>query len=161
MTNDQTNLRMHRLNKPLSPQNNQRHAKGFSLIELLLVLSCLALLTGLALPTYDRWQLRSQRAQARLALTQLAQWLERSAAANGRYPAWQDVPVNVWQIQGLRYRLSATLTDQSFALQATPLAAQATDACGTLSLDHTGQTGATGVTAMSHATLSATDCWQR
>jgi type IV pilus assembly protein PilE len=149
------NSRMHRLNKPFRTENHQSNAHGFSLIELLLVLSCMALLTGLALPTYDRWQQRGQRAQARLALTQLAQWLERSAAANGRYPAWQDVPVDVRQMQGLRYRLSGTLTEQSFALQVSPVAAQTTDACGTLTLDHTGQTGVAG------ATLSAAECWQR
>ena len=84
-----------------------------------------------------------------------AQWLERSAATNGRYPAAQDIPLNVTQIAGLRYRLTAQLSEQNFILMATPLNEQANDACGTLTLDQLGQSGVTD------ATLPANVCWQR
>ena len=135
----------------------QRHilTSGWSLIELLLVLACMALLTSLALPAYDGWRQRSQRSQARLALLQAAQWLERSAAANGRYPKLEDVPANIWQVEGVAYQIQASLREHSFVLQAVPLGAQANDACGSLSLDQSGQTG------VSRASLSAATCWQR
>ena len=129
--------------------------RGWSLIELLLVVACMAILTSLALPTYDGWQQRSQRSQARLALLQAAQWLERSAAANGHYPKPEEVPVSVWQVAGLSYQITAALSDQSFVLQAVPTGAQASDACAILTLDHTGQSG------VNRASLSAATCWQR
>lgn len=137
------------------PEARITHCRGFSLIELLCVLTCIAILTSVALPTYDTWRQRSQRAQARLALMQMAQWLERSAAANGRYPAASDIPPNLSQIAGLRYRLNAQMSEQSFVLLATPMNAQASDACATLTLDHLGQGGVMG------ATLTANACWQR
>ena len=129
--------------------------KGFSLVELLIVLGCIAVLTSLALPTYLSWQQRSQRSQARLALMQAAQWLERSATANGRYPKLEEVPANVWSVQDLRYQIQAQLSDQSFALVAQPLGTQVGDACGALTLTHLGEQG------VQQATQSAASCWQR
>ena len=131
------------------------HSQGFSLIELLLVLACIAILSSVALPTYDACRQRSQRAHAKLALMQMAQWLERSAAANGRYPAAPDIPPNISQMAGLRYRLNAQVSEQSFVLMAIPVNEQTSDACASLTLDHMGQGGVVG------ATLSANACWQR
>ena len=133
-----------------------RHAShGLTLIELLVVLACIALLTHLALPTYTQWQMRSQRSQARLALMQAAQWLERNASANGRYPLASDVPANVWQIKGLSYTIQATLNEQSFTLQAVPTGTQSNDVCGQLTLNHL------GVQGVAQAQWSAPECWQR
>ena len=44
---------------------------------------------------------------------------------------------------------------QSFMLSAIPLGAQAQDACGSLTLGHTGERG------VRNATLSAATCWER
>ena len=128
---------------------------GLSLMELLIVLACIAVLTSWSLPTYQGWLLRSQRSQARIALMQAAQWLERSAAANGHYPKWEDVPTNVWAIQGLNYQIQARLSDQSFTLLAVPTGAQIEDACGNLTLTHLGEQG------VQQARLPAASCWQR
>ena len=57
--------------------------RGFSLLELLIALACVALLTTLAWPSYQSLMLRNQRAQARAALLQAAHWFERAASANG------------------------------------------------------------------------------
>lgn len=130
--------------------------RGWSLVELLVVLACVATLTHLAVPTYNDWMQRSQRAQARVALLQAAQWLERSAAANGRYPEARLVPSSVWRVDGLHYQLSASaLTAQTYTLLATPQGAQASDACGVLTLTHLGERG------VAQAQRSASDCWQR
>ena len=132
-----------------------RRAYGLSLIELLVVLACIAILTSLTLPDLGVWQQRSQRAQARTALLQAAQWLERSAAANGRYPSSSEVPVRAWQIDGLRYQITARLDAQSYTLRAVPIDTQAGDACGVLTLDHLGQRG------VEQAQLAAASCWSR
>lgn len=128
---------------------------GFSLIELLIVLACVSVLTHLAWPTYAQWQQRSQRSQARVALMQVAQWLERSAAANGQYPKPEEVPANVWSTHDLRYHIQADLSATRFTLMAVPDGAQAGDACGSLTFNHLGEQG------VQQATLSAADCWQR
>ena len=77
--------------------------KGFTLIEMLIALACVALLASLAWPSYQSLILRNQRAQARASLLQAAHWLERAASANGSYPLTADVPASVLQIEGQRY----------------------------------------------------------
>lgn len=130
-------------------------ASGWSVIELMLVLACMAILTQWALPTFTQWQQRSQRSHARVVLMHAAQWLERSATANGRYPSQDEVPPQLWQAEGLRYRLQATLSDDRFTLEAHPMDTQADDACGTLTLTHLGEQG------VQDAQLDAAPCWQR
>ena len=144
---------------PLPHPQNCAHAAqaqpGFSLLELLIVLACIAVLVGWAWPNYQQVLQRSQRAQARTALLQAAHWLERAASANGSYPAAADVPASVLQAEGLRYQLSVTTSAQSFTLTATPIGPQAGDVCGSFTLTHT------GVRSVLKATLSPAQCWGR
>jgi type IV pilus assembly protein PilE len=126
---------------------------GFTLIELLFVMALIAILSSLALPSYQHTQLKSQRTLAKLALAKTAHWLERAASISGNYPS--AVPDSVWQSSELRYRLQAQSQAQSFTLTAIPLDAQAKDACGSLTLGHTGERG------VQNAALSAAQCWER
>ena len=128
---------------------------GFTLIELLIALACVALLASLAWPSYQSMIWRSQRAQARAALLQAAHWFERAASANGSYPFAADVPTSVLHMEGTNYKLSVTSTAQSYTLSATPLGAQANDACGTLVVNHL------GVRSVQGASQSAAQCWSR
>lgn len=132
-----------------------RTPKGFTLIELLIALASIALLASLAWPSYQNLILRSQRAQARAALLQAAHWLERAASANGSYPLTADVPANVLQVDGQRYKMTITSTAQSYSLSAVPLGTQAADTCGTLTLNHLGMRGVQG------ASQTAAQCWGR
>ena len=115
----------------------------------------MALLASLAWPSYQSLILRSQRAQARASLLQAAHWLERAASANGSYPITAEVPANVLQVDGQRYKMTVTSTAQSYTLSATPLGAQAADTCGTLSFNHLGVRGVQG------ASQTAAQCWGR
>lgn len=128
---------------------------GFSLIEVLVAMACVAVLATVAWPSYQNLIWRSQRAQARTALLQAAHWLERAASANGSYPASADVPASVLQVEGQRYQMYVTSTTQTFALSATPLGTQSADACGTLTLNHLGVRGVQG------ASQTAAQCWSR
>lgn len=132
-----------------------RTPKGFTLIELLIALASIALLASLALPSYQSLILRSQRAQARASLLQAAHWLERAASANGSYPLTADVPANVLQVDGQRYKMTVISTAQSYTLSAIPLGAQAADTCGTLTLNHLGVRGVQGTSQ------TAAQCWGR
>jgi type IV pilus assembly protein PilE len=132
------------------------HAElGFTLLELLIALACIALLATIAWPSYQSLILRSQRAQARAALLQAAHWVERAASANGSYPLAADVPTSVLQIDGQRYKMTITSTAQSYTLSATPLGTQAADACGVLTLNHLGLRNVQG------ASQTAAQCWSR
>ena len=144
------------------PRHHPRHRSappieqsGFSLVDLLIALACVAVLVGWAWPNYQQLLQRSQRAQARIALLQAAHWLERAASANGSYPAAADVPTSVLQAEGLRYQLSVISSAQSFTLTATPTGVQVGDACGSFTLTHT------GVRGVVNASLSVAQCWGR
>jgi len=152
------NMRLH-MTRPAPHPRPQAPAHaaqpGFGLVELLIVLTCIAVLVGWAWPNYQLLLQRSQRTQARTALLQAAHWLERAASANGSYPAAADVPSSVLQAEGLRYQLSVTSSAQSFTLTATPIGTQVSDACGSFTLTHT------GVRNVLKATLSPAQCWGR
>jgi len=126
---------------------------GFTLIELLFVMALIAILSSVALPSYQHTQQKSQRTLAKLALAKTAHWLERAASISGNYPS--SLPDSVWKSSELRYRLQLQSQAQSFTLTAIPLGAQAKDACGSLTLSHTGERG------VQNATLNAAPCWER
>ena len=126
---------------------------GFTLIELLFVMAVIAILSSFALPSFQHTQLKSQRTMAKLALAKTAHWLERAASMSGNYPS--AVPDSVWQSTELRYRLQVQSQAQSFTVTAIPLGAQAEDACGSLTLGHTGERG------VQNAALNAAQCWER
>jgi len=132
-----------------------RSAKGFTLIEVLVAMTCVGVLATVAWPSYQTLMWRSQRAQARTALLQAAHWLERAASANGSYPASTDIPASVLQVEGQRYQMQVTSSPQSYTLSALPLGPQSADACGILSLNHLGVRGVQG------ASQSAAQCWGR
>jgi len=125
---------------------------GFTLIELLFVMAVIAILSSFALPSFQHTQLKSQRTLAKLALAKTAHWLERAASMSGNYPS--AVPDSVWQSTELRYRLQVQSQAQSFTVTAIPLGAQAEDACGSLTLGHTGERG------VQNAALNAAQCWE-
>jgi type IV pilus assembly protein PilE len=139
----------------MTPSQPAHHLQGWTLIELLLVLGIVGLLAQWALPLGTELMQRARRNEARLALLQTAHWLERYAAAQGRYP--DTLPESAWPLTSQSYRWGYTSTSQGqrHTLLAIPLGAQAQDPCGTLSLD---QSGMRGVRA---ASWSASTCWSR
>jgi type IV pilus assembly protein PilE len=134
--------------------------KGFSLIELLIVLFIVGVLAALALPAYDEHIRRAHRAEARTGLLHAAHRLEREATAAGVYPSGA-LPESLAVLPSGRYRIErSTPTDAidaatRFRLRATPQGAQAQDKCGSLTLTHTGERG------LANNTASVADCWNR
>lgn len=136
------------INKP--PLKN-----GFTLLELLVVLGIVGLLSSMAMPIYHQSQQRGQRSLAKVALLQVAHWMERAASAQGQYPGESAVPTNLLSPTGLHYQISLTSSEQVFVITAQPIGPQTTDPCGILTLSNSGERG------VKDTILSATQCWSR
>lgn len=136
---------------------SRRRSTGFSLIELMIAVTVVAILAAIAWPSYTAYLARVRRGAARSSLVQTAQWLERAATTVGRYPAAAFIPPSLLRVEGGHYQVSARTTDTEFTLEAAPTGAQAADRCGTLTLSQTGER------YISHAEPDATAdlCWNR
>jgi type IV pilus assembly protein PilE len=142
----------------------QTPARGFTLIELMIVVVVIAILSAIALPSYMSYVQRANRAHARAALLRDAQWMERAATAQGAYPAGTTATVltanGLDQVEGGRYTVQlSNSTTTAYTLTAARVAGQgnATDKCGDFTLTQTGERGlVTGTNS-----LSVADCWGR
>jgi type IV pilus assembly protein PilE len=137
------------------------HQEGFTLIELMITVAVVAILAAIALPSYTQYVQRSHRANARAALLQTAQWLERAATAQGSYPAAAAIPAGVMAVEGGRYNVAVSaINAATFVLQAAPNAAQSADPCGTFQLNEAGVRTQVATETVA-APLPAQECWNR
>ncbi len=139
----------------------RRPNRGFTLIELMITVAVVALLAAVALPSYNEYVMRSHRANARAALLQAAQWMERTATAQGTYPLTAAIPPGVLFVEGGRYNIVAVSTNGiGYTLTATPAPAQSNDRCASFRIDQAG-TRAQVPTAEVPVPLGPMECWNR
>lgn len=145
--------------------------RGFSLVEMLIVLGVLSLLIAIALPAYRTQVAKGQRAQARAQLLLAAQFMQSFHAAHDRFdqtregaPVRNSLPPTLAQSpeQGAAlYRLVwLELTPTQYRIGMQPVAGQAmqADRCGTLTIDASGARGLDGAAANDAALRE--ECWR-
>ena len=143
---------------------NQR---GFTLIELMIVVAIVGILAAVAYPSYAEYIRRGHRADARAGLLQAQQWLERAVTATGQYPTtlpnelqWKDALGNPDPSKRYIIGFKGVATTTTYTLIATRKAGpQATDKCGDMTLTNT------GVRSADSSTVSAAEvegeCWRK
>jgi type IV pilus assembly protein PilE len=120
--------------------------KGFTLVELMIVVAILSLLAAIAYPAYLRQVQKSRRAECETVLLSIAGALERKYAVDSEYPATLPAgsPTTCPLDGGTTfYNIGYALDGATggFTLTAKPTSAQESDPCGDLSITHTGKKG--------------------
>ena len=138
-------------------------SRGFTLIEVMIVVAVIGILAAIAYPSYLEYIAKSKRAEAVAALMDGAQALERYYTINGRYTTTSGgttlasvFPTTVPANGTVYYNVSAqSATSSTFTLRAVPTGSMGSDGCGTFAITHAGERTVTG------SKKSVADCWRR
>lgn len=133
-----------------------KRVRGFTLIEVMIVIAVVAILTALAVPSYRAYVLRTNRMEAINELLNVAACQERTYVRFHRYDTSLCDAAST-TTNGL-YALTMTTTNsnQNYTLTATALAGQAQDSCVNLTLTDQGIRG----TSASTVATKVADCWK-
>lgn len=127
------------------------NARGFTLVEVMIVVAIVAILAAVALPTYRNYIVRGARVQAQTELLELASLQEKIFLNSNNYTASVTTAYNGTAAGGLgrtsgqtndgRYDLSLDITvpSQTFVLTATPTADGTQVGDGNISISESGQ----------------------
>mgnify|MGYP003609124512 FL=1 len=139
--------------------------KGFTLIELMIVVAIVAILAAIAYPSYQDSVRKSRRADAKAALLDLAQFMERNYTTANRYDQnsagtainTNALPFKVVPRDGgpKSYDITLVVAQTTFTLSAAPYGNQVNDKCPTLTLNQASAKGISGTSS-----LTAVECWR-
>ncbi|HYD96815.1 MAG TPA: type IV pilin protein [Noviherbaspirillum sp.] len=122
--------------------SNNKHAAGFSLIELMISVAIVAILVAVALPSYQSYIVRGARAAAQAQMMEIANREQQYFLANRTYATKAELEANGFRLptdvsSKYSYDIAlGTATLPSYTITFTPTGSQASD--GTLSLNSEG-----------------------
>jgi type IV pilus assembly protein PilE len=131
-----------------------RYPRGFTLIELMIVVAVVGILSAVAYPAYTGYTTRTHRAAARTCLLEAAQYMERHYTTTLSYASpTSPLPLGCrTELERHTVAVNGTPTATAFEVRATLKTGFADATCGTLSLNQAGTKGESG-------TGSVSDCW--
>lgn len=138
-----------------------KYPKGFTLIELMVVVAIVGILAMTAYPSYQDFVRRAARAEARATMLDVAQSQERWFTNNNQYKAVAAAPASMTSgfknysgndLGSRKYDLQVELANGSYTITATPSNGFSDPKCGSLTL--------TGVGTKGSGAGTAADCWK-
>lgn len=153
--------------------------KGFTLIEVMIVVAIIGVLASIAYPSYREYVAKARRAEAKTTLIAAQQWMERFYSENFRYdrnsggakvtdasqfPARFSVSPPPGQGSAM-YDITVVVTDGtrdvfSVKAQRKTGSSMAADRCGDLTIDHLNRRVVTNYTGFSTAAAALDYCWR-
>lgn len=138
--------------------------RGFSLVELTVVVALLGVLLGIAVPLFVDYIKASKRADGVSVLVEAAQFMERNYSKSARYDEDENgvaiaLPPGVSAAprgSGASYyaiSFAEAATETAYKLQAVPVNSMSGDDCGTFFLTHLGERSVSG-------TKPLDECWR-
>lgn len=132
-----------------------KKAKGFTMIELMIVVAIMAILAAIAIPSYRKYVIRANRTEAVSALTDLSNREERFFYSNNRYTSGIAADLNGTSTMGTKdytfavVASAASVSPPTYAITATPVGVQLQDdaECQSMSVNNIGVRSSTGTTA--------------
>ncbi len=142
-------------------RNMRNGQRGFTLLELMIVVGVVALIAAIAYPNYITAVRKGKRGQAKADVMAIAQTMERCYTQNNSYlacytgnvlaaPNDQSPTSPPGSVAIYTVALAPAPTAQAFTVTATPVGDQVNDTCGTLTLNQAGQRTFSG---------SGINCW--
>jgi type IV pilus assembly protein PilE len=149
---------MHKLPVSVLPlcRPSRRRARGFTLIEVMIVVAIIGILAAIAFPSYSIYIRKSRRADAMASLSQAQTTMERCYAANFSYAMPPCAAPPAASDRGY-YAIAAVSTATTYTLTATAAGPQVADTtCTTMTIDQANQQS-----AVDYANTVQPSCWNR